>query len=371
MAGLYIHIPFCESKCAYCDFYSIASCDVSHTKFIEAVMLELDMRHKEISQCVNTVYIGGGTPSVLGAEAIASLLDGVSQRLNMREIKEFTFEANPEDVDERLLNLLCERGVNRVSVGVQTFQPEILRMIGRRHNADKAHRVLRLLSDLGINFSADLIFGLPGQSLEKWKNDVDMLLSYRPHHFSAYLLSIEPSTRLGMMLANGLISEAGDEEVEQMYEYITSQRALLGYEHYEVSNYALPGFRSKHNSAYWNSTPYLGLGPGAHSFDGQIRRVNPSSLNQYIKSILSHRQFYVVEEESARDRLNDYIFTSLRTSDGIDIKTLRENFAEFSDEVESTLRRDKRVIAQDGRFFLPERLFMYSDAVIRDALVVE
>lgn len=369
MAGLYIHIPFCRSKCAYCDFFSTPKSNADQAAYVSALLREFDERKFEINEPLKTVYIGGGTPSFLKRQNLELLLNGLAERLVESGIEEFTVEANPEDINNDFLGLSKDYGVNRISIGIQSFNDAVLNAISRSNTRLQAIAALDMLANANWNFSADLIFGLPFQDIALWKNDLETLLHFRPPHFSSYLLSLEKGTRLWAMSQVGKFQEADDETVSEMYKILLDKSAFYGYTHYEISNYAMPGFKSKHNSAYWDSTPYLGLGAAAYSFDGQRRRYNPSNLNEYLSEITSGRSAFQVEEESAIDRLNDYIFTSLRTAEGIDVNVIEHVFPEYAAKLIHTFENSKILTAREGRYAIPERKWLVSDAIIRDLLV--
>ncbi|MCI9607535.1 MAG: radical SAM family heme chaperone HemW [Muribaculaceae bacterium] len=313
MAGLYIHVPFCHSKCAYCDFYSRPLSVRDAMSYIDAVGNELESRRGELCEEVKTVYIGGGTPSCLPAEAFEKLLTLLPES----GVEEFTVEANPEDITADFLNMLRGSAVNRISMGVQSLNDSELRAVGRRHTAADAIRAARLIADAGFNMSLDLIYGLPGQTLQSWEESLKGVIGVRPQHLSCYLLSYEPGTRLYAMRLAGKVTEATEEVAEEMYRHLTATAAAAGYNHYEISNFALPGFEARHNSAYWNMTPYLGLGPGAHSFDGHTRRFNPPDMAGYLKA--GGVGITKVDSENDSERFNDFVITALRTSSGLDL----------------------------------------------------
>lgn len=369
MAGLYIHIPFCGSKCIYCDFYSLAGKDRDKDRYVNSVIREFDLRSFEVAEPFSTIYIGGGTPSILGEKLLARLIDFLTDRVDMSAITEFTVEANPEDVTGEFISGLKSSGVNRISIGVQSFNSGVLKYINRRHTSDKALQTLRLLSESGIDYNADLIYGLPHQSLEIWKEDLDCLLSFCPPHFSAYLLSVAEGTALARRIERGDVDEADEDTVGNMYEYLIKEAALRGYDHYEISNFSFPGKNAVHNCAYWKGIPYLGLGASAHSFDGEIRRVNPSSVSAYIDSINKGQTAFEIEEETEIDRLNDYIFTSLRTATGCDMNVIKNNYPVYYGRICQSMRNDKRLDARGDSFVIPEHRYLVSDAIIRDLLV--
>lgn len=379
MSGVYVHIPFCHSKCAYCDFFSTPS-RKSVEDYVDAVIKEARLRIKELmpasqnGDSIETIYIGGGTPSILPLPLLRRLIEGLFDSLRpllAESIKEFTIEANPEDLSDDLINDCIALGVNRISMGVQTFDDDALLALGRRHDGDCALKALHAISASGLNYSADLIFGLPGQTIDDWSRQLERLLSFRPPHFSAYLLSYEPGTRLYAQLMAGKVEEASDELAEAMYDRLISAARANGYEHYEISNYSMPGFKAKHNSSYWDGTPYLGLGVSAHSFDGLKRRFNPNSIKDYIASINRGDKYYIIEDESEANRFNDALITALRTSNGLDLEKMRSSFsAGIVKSFEKNLARYGRdIVSDDNRLYIPEKLWLKSDAILRDLIV--
>lgn len=388
MSGLYVHIPFCHSKCAYCDFYSTPS-QTHMEEYVDALIAEAALRSNEIaptdfaalrsgeiapSGLIETIYFGGGTPSILPSEMLKRLVDGLNDRLGSllsSKIKEFTIEVNPEDLSEGLINIYKSLGINRISMGVQTFDDAMLSALGRRHSGDDARRVLRLLSESGLNYSADLIFGLPGQMLDDWNRQLEELLSFRPPHFSAYLLSYEPGTRLYARLLAGKLEEASEELANAMYKCLIEKALRHGYDHYEISNYALPGYRAEHNSSYWDGTPYLGLGVSAHSFDGLKRRYNPNNIKDYISSVKNGNEFCVVEDDSEANRFNDALITALRTSRGFDLNDIQSRFApEILKDFNANLKRyGSELVLENCRLRIPENLWLTSDAILRNLIV--
>ena len=250
MAGLYIHIPVCHSKCSYCDFYSGLR-PAASAGYIDALIAELSLRRSEISEPVTTVYFGGGTPSVLPVAELQRLAGAIAGNVDISRVEEFTIEMNPEDVTADLLSACRDMGINRISMGVQSFDDNMLRAINRRHDARRALAAIELLGNQDWNYSTDLMFGLPGQTLHDWQRDVDRLMDIKPPHMSAYLLSYEPGTRLYAMLQAGKVSEASEQLASDMQRYVTECARANGYLHYEISNYAQPGHQSRHNSSYW------------------------------------------------------------------------------------------------------------------------
>lgn len=363
MSGLYIHIPFCHSKCHYCDFYSGPfACD--RDEYIDTLVSELARRRDEIEMPPRTIYIGGGTPSSLSTACLGRLFSA----LPTDAVREFTIEVNPEDVTDAFVELVSSSAVNRVSMGVQTMDDTILRKIGRRHtSADAVAAVGRLRSGGIDNISLDLIFGLPGQDTDGWERTLDAVLALEPRHLSAYCLMYEPGTRLSAMLSAGKIAETPAEELENMYMILCDKAGAGGFEHYEISNFARPGYASCHNSAYWNLTPYLGLGAGAHSFDGCVRRFNPPDIRRYVVT-----QGAVCETEPLgfKERVNEYLLIRLRTAGGIDIADYERRFgvAETERLLSSASGHIKsgRLMFAGGRLRIPERRWLITDSILVD-----
>ena len=381
MAGLYIHIPYCRSKCYYCDFYSRPANDSDIEAYIEALVNEWHSRRHEVEEPFSTVYIGGGTPSLIDDKLLAQLINGLSKDISFSKLLEFTIEANPEDISERRIKQWQAMGINRVSIGIQTFSQSELDSIGRRHPALAGVEAIKLLSAKGINYNADLIYGLPGQTLQKWEYNLHRLLDYNPPHFSAYLLSYEPGTRLTAMRDKGSVNEALEELACAMYDKLCETASNYGYMHYEISNFSRSGMEARHNSSYWNYTPYIGLGVSAHSFDGSVRRFNPNDLKRYIDSMNKGNTFYVIDDENARNRFNDYLITSLRTRAGFSISFAKCMFgSEIVQEFYTNLNNlhsvfeNKSAMApvinlSDDTLVIPEKLWLKSDAILRELIV--
>lgn len=362
MAGLYIHIPYCHSKCAYCDFYSRPD-DGNIRLVAETIVSEFSLRASEITEPISTIYIGGGTPSILPDDVLASIVTAVRPASQLRE---FTIEANPEDITPARLEHWLSLGIDRVSMGVQSLCDSELKVVGRRHSADMALKAIGLIQQAGFDkTSCDLIYGLPGQTPDSWSYSLSHLLDTGISHLSAYSLSYEPGTRLYAQMISGHLTPADDDTVARMYEILTSAAAERGFRHYEISNFAIPGYEAIHNSAYWNGTPYLGLGPSAHSFDGKIRRVNPPSVKKYIQ----HLPAFEIEYESSIDQANDLIITALRTDTGLNPDTLPEDCRK---QVERSARKwiDRSMLVRRGeRLVIPEKSWLMADAIMRDLII--
>lgn len=324
MAGLYFHIPFCKRLCGYCDFYR--SVKLRHIPDVIRVMhTELEQQRAFLSEGrLRTIYFGGGTPSLLAPSEIQGLIDHARQLFDCSAVEEITIEANPDDVTDAYVEQLRATDVNRISLGVQSLDDEVLRFMGRRHSADQATEAVRRLQRAGYdNISIDLIFGVEPFGEQALQRTIEGFLALGVQHISAYHLTIEPDTRFGRLLSKGELRQVDDERSEREYATVHSALTAAGFDHYEVSNYALPGFRSRHNSAYWTGDEYLGIGPGAHSFARHTRRWSEQSVEQYIEVVE-----YGSEELTERDRLNEYLMVSLRRAEGISLDRIRREWGE-------------------------------------------
>lgn len=323
MAGIYIHIPFCKSRCIYCGFFSTTSLN-KHREYVGALVNELDFRRDFLKgEVIDTIYFGGGTPSVLSASEIERVVTTIYNIYNVRAKAEVTLEGNPDDLSPAFLKDLMQVGINRLSIGVQTFDEQRLRFLHRRHTAEQAIRAVQDAQCAGFaNISVDLMFGFPRQTLAEWQSDVQKALSLRVQHLSAYSLMYEEGTCLGEMLNAGEVEEVDEEISLQMYEYLMDAVSDAGFRHYELSNFALPGMESRHNSSYWHGIPYLGVGAGAHSYDGRNRCFNVESLDEYMKGCPP-----VVEVLTDHERYNEYVFTGLRTAEGLHLDDLEQRFS--------------------------------------------
>jgi oxygen-independent coproporphyrinogen-3 oxidase len=362
MAGLYIHIPFCHSKCYYCDFYSTPN-RAAVTQVVDTIIAEAEARKAEIAEPFKTVYIGGGTPSILPIEDLQRLLH---LPLDLSQVIETTIEVNPEDVTLDRAEQWRNIGVNRISMGIQSFDDDQLKAIGRRHTAQDALAAVDNLRRAGIqNISCDLIYGLPGQSVESWHKSLTQLLELGLPHFSAYCLSYEPGTRLYASRQAGKVQEADDVTITQMYEVLMMEAQRFGYLHYEISNFCKPDCHSRHNSSYWDDTPYLGLGASAHSFDGKVRRFNPSNIQKYIATIPS----FEVEDESLIDRTNDLIITGLRTSQGLDVNRISDLYRAEVLAAAKPYLATGQLMRRADRLIIPEKTWLIADAIMRDLII--
>jgi len=327
MAGIYIHIPFCRKLCYYCDFYHIIS-DEDNTLFISSLKKEADLRADYLTgNTVSTIYLGGGTPSVFTVKEIASVLDHLAKCFTIDVNNEITVELNPDDINPDYLKALRDTGVNRVSIGVQSWRESDLKMMNRRHTAEQASEALINALNSGFeNISADLIYGIPGMKLKDWAENLDKTLSFDIKHLSAYHLTIEEGTVFHKMKEKGSLKEIDENESTAQFNLLIEKTESAGFCHYEISNFGKHGYFSIHNTNYWKQVPYLGLGPSAHSFNGYSRQWNVKDVKKYIKSVDSGKLLFEKEELDIKTRFNEYIMTSLRTMWGIDLEYVENIF---------------------------------------------
>ena len=327
MTGLYIHIPFCPSRCIYCDFYSQTDLSLRDA-YVEAVCQEIVHRLHEPPA---TIYLGGGTPTQLTTPQLTRIFQAIELATGKRpeNSTEVTLEANPDDLTAERIEELRGLPLTRLSLGIQTFNDARLRFLHRRHTASQAIEAVRQCQAASFdNLSIDLIFGFPNQTLQEWKDDLRQATQLGVQHISAYALSYEEGARLTQLLKAGRIEELDEEQSVQMYDMLCQHLHEAGYEHYEISNFAKPGFRSRHNSAYWKEIPYLGIGAGAHSFDGHMRSWNPPSISHYINRVSAGDFRREGEVLTSDQRFNERVMTRLRTREGLPLKPIAEDFGE-------------------------------------------
>jgi putative oxygen-independent coproporphyrinogen III oxidase len=327
MAGIYIHIPFCKKLCHYCDFYHIIA-NEDKTAFLNALKKEVNYRKDYLGkETVSTIYLGGGTPSVLSVSETGSLLSHLESNFNIEKDSEITIEINPDDITPGYLKDLKKLNINRISLGVQSWRDKDLYMLNRRHTASQAEAAINETFNAGFtNVTIDLLYGIPGMNSDDWAANLDKSFSFGINHLSAYHLTIEPGTVFGKMKEKGLLEEVDEEESVMQFNILAEKAAGAGFIHYEISNFGKPGFFSVHNINYWKQVPYLGLGPSAHSFNRYSRQWNLRDLKKYIKYAGSDRQLIEKEELDLKTRFNEYIMTSLRTMWGIDLEYTERTF---------------------------------------------
>ena len=368
MQGLYIHIPFCKSRCIYCGFFSTTMLDLRQ-QYVDALCQEMKMRCQG-GENISTIYLGGGTPSQLTTDQLRQILHRAYIYNKVEKDAEVTIEVNPDDVTERFANDLTQLPVNRISMGVQTFDDKRLRFLHRRHTAEQVTTAVDRLRATGIkNISIDLMYGFPGETIADCEADIAKALSLQVEHISTYCLMIEEDTQLQQMLQQGNITETEEELERQMYETIINRLEDGGYEQYELSNFARPGFQSRHNSSYWDGTPYIGIGAAAHSYDIESRSWNIADIKQYIQGMANSQRIYEEERLDSDTRYNDAITVALRTSRGLDLQALSpkhrtyclENAQRYLDD--GLLER-----TQDNRLRLTRRGLFVSDMIMSNLI---
>ncbi len=377
MAGLYIHIPFCASRCIYCGFYSTTRPDLQN-KYVDALCKELYLRKdylhtttdKDNDDIIRTIYIGGGTPSQLTLQNLERIIKhsfGTTKCMP----EEITIEANPEDITDDYAVGLKSIGANRISMGVQTFDDDRLKFLNRRHNSNQVYRAIESISKARINnISIDLMFGFPQQNIEEWEKDINKAVALDVNHISAYGLMYEEGTRLYNMREQNRIKEIDEELSIKMYDKLINSLTINGYEHYEISNFARIGFRSRHNSSYWHDTPYMGIGAAAHSYNILSRQWNVSDINEYIKNIEMGVVPMTSEQIDEDTHFNDLITTALRTSDGINLSTLNERYREHIIKNSGKYLSDGTAVLKDNIFKLTLNGIHISDMIMSDLMIV-
>lgn len=375
MAGLYIHIPFCRSRCIYCGFYSTTSLALRQ-RYVDAVCREMKLRSewraaKGERLQIETVYLGGGTPSQLTTDQLRQLFIYINKVYPLTS-QEITIEVNPDDVTADYATTLQQLGINRVSMGAQTFDEDRLHFLNRRHTAAQVSEAVSLLRQAGIrNISIDLMYGFPGETLSDWDADITRALALDVEHISCYCLMYEEGTPLYRLLQQGKVAETDEEQERLMYYHLIERLEAAGYEHYEISNFARPGFRSRHNSSYWDLTPYIGLGAAAHSFDGNSRRRwNVSDIGLYIEGIEGGQPCFEQELLDDDTRYNDTLTIALRTRNGLDLNTLSEHNRNYCLSEARHYISDGLLNLQNNHLSLTKPGLFVSDMIISDLMLI-
>ena len=365
MSSIYLHIPFCKKRCTYCNFFSTTLLE-KQEEYVNTLLKEIELRKNYITN-PSTIYLGGGTPSTLPIELLEKIFTSLDKNFNLSNVEEVTIECNPDDLNIDYVKGLKSLPINRLSMGIQTFNEEELKVLGRRHNAKNAIKAVENVYNSGIkNISIDLMYALPGQSLSTWEENLNIALSLPISHISAYHLSYEEDTPLYK-----LRNLAFDEEKSlEFFELLSEKTAEKGFEHYEISNWAKDGKYSKHNSSYWQNKPYLGIGAGAHSYNLNERRWNFSSLNDYINGVLSESEYSENEILTSEDKYNDLIITQLRTKWGLDINLIEGKYLKhFQRESEKFVKENHLKITNENRAILTHSGIFISDYIMRELMI--
>ncbi|MCZ4225002.1 radical SAM family heme chaperone HemW [Pedobacter rhodius] len=339
MSGIYIHIPFCKKACHYCDFHFSTSLKYAD-EMVEAICKEIKMKKDRISGQVGSIYLGGGTPSILSQAALQKIFDAINHTFSVDANAEITIETNPDDLTTQKLKELKQLPVNRFSVGIQSFFNEDLIWMNRAHNAEEAEDCIKRSQDAGFeNLTLDLIYGYPLLTDTKWLSNIHKAIDLQVPHISAYALTVEPRTALAHAIKNKKQSPVNDNQSAAQFVILMDKLIEAGFEHYEISNFAKPGCYAVHNTNYWKGINYIGIGPSAHGFDGQNRYMNPANNALYIEQLESNKLPEIVEELSLNDRFNEYMMTSLRTMWGTDLQKIKTDFGkDFFEETKYNLR---------------------------------
>lgn len=370
MAGIYIHIPFCKQACSYCDFYFLTN-PSKKSEFVEALHTEIHLQKDFFEgEKVETIYLGGGTPSSLSDHTLESILQKVFSTFKVKSDAEITLEVNPDDISEQRLSNWWQMGFNRLSIGVQSFSEDQLKWMNRAHSSDEAKGSLEVVYQSNFqNFSLDLIFGLPKINQESIQETLQQFLQFSPPHFSCYALAVEDNTKLSYLVSKKRICPVKDAQVSVQFLAIHQELVKHNYIHYEVSNYSKKGFHSRHNNAYWKGKPYLGLGPGAHGFKSGVRYVNIPNLRKYIESLSDHKLYQEQEKLSVQHQFNEFIMTRLRTIEGFTFKEIELQFGnQFLVHLKKNLPRHYQNNEQALRLSIEDWLF--ADSIASDLFYI-
>ncbi|MBO3099154.1 radical SAM family heme chaperone HemW [Gelidibacter pelagius] len=372
--GIYIHIPFCKQACHYCDFHFSTSLK-KKDELVNALAKELVLRKDEFkNQNVDTIYFGGGTPSLLSIEELQFLIDEVYKIYDVSESPEITIEVNPDDLTHQKLNDYSDSPINRLSIGIQSFFEEDLKLMNRAHNSEEAKRCLEEATKHFDNISIDLIYGIPGMSNERWIQNLETALAFNIPHISSYALTVEPKTALASFIKKGIIKNVDDDLAQEQFHIMIEKLEAAGFIHYELSNFGKPEYFSRNNSAYWQGKPYLGIGPSAHSFDGKNRSWNVRNNSKYINSLEKNILPIETETLSATDKYNEYVMTGLRTIWGVSLEKVEQ---EFGEKYKTYLleQSQKHIIEQllyldDGKLLVTKKGKFLSDGIASDLFML-
>lgn len=374
MSGIYIHIPFCKQACHYCDFHFSTSLK-KKDELVNALAKELVLRNDEFkNRIVETIYFGGGTPSLLSIEELQFLIDEVYKNYEVSESPEITIEANPDDLTHQQLNDYTASPINRLSIGIQSFFEEDLKLMNRAHNSEEAKKCLEEATKHFDNISIDLIYGIPGMSNERWIQNIETALTFNIPHISSYALTVEPKTALASFIKKGIIKNVDDDLAQEQFHIMIEKLEKAGFIHYELSNFGKPGYFSRNNSAYWQGKPYLGIGPSAHSFDGKNRSWNVRNNSKYINSLEKNILPIETETLSTTDKYNEYVMTGLRTIWGVSLEKVEQ---EFGEKYKTYLleQSQKHIIEQllyldDGKLLVTKKGKFLSDGIASDLFML-
>ncbi|WP_109434227.1 radical SAM family heme chaperone HemW [Aquimarina sp. AU119] len=375
MSGIYIHIPFCKQACHYCDFHFSTSMK-KKDEMITALCDEIRLRKSEIdpNENIETIYFGGGTPTVLSIEELTRIIEVIYKNYSVIQNPEITVEANPDDLTEEKIKLLSSSDVNRLSIGIQSFFQEDLQLMNRAHNANEAKECLAMASRYFENISIDLIYGIPNMSIDQWKQNIQVAMDFKVPHISCYALTVEPRTALKKLIQNGKIEPVSDDLAQEHFEILVDTLENRGFVHYELSNFGKPGYFSKNNTAYWKGKNYLGIGPSAHSFNGKQRSWNINNNIKYIKALQQQQIPREVEDLSKTDTYNEYIMTGLRTIWGVSLQKIEHEFGKKHKEYlmkQAQKHIDKHLLfIDDDTLLITKKGKFLSDGIASDLFLL-
>lgn len=374
MSGIYIHIPFCKQACHYCDFHFSTSMGKKKA-MVSALQQELALRKPEFNdEVVETIYFGGGTPSVLAMDELQSLIDTVYDNYEVSDTAEITLEANPDDLCPEKLKDLAESPINRLSIGIQSFYEADLQLMNRAHNATEAEDCIRQAKAYFDNISIDLIYGIPGMSNARWRQNIEKALSYDIPHISSYALTVEPNTALDHFIKKGMVKNVDDEVAQEHFHILLETLEAAGFESYEISNYGKPGYFSRNNTAYWQQKKYIGIGPSAHSFDGARRGWNINNNPKYLKAIANGELPMETEILTTTDKYNEYIMTGLRTIWGVSLSKIASEYGEMYREYllkQAKKHLEEQLLYVDGDLLLTTKKGRFlADGIAADLFMV-
>ncbi|WP_036382219.1 radical SAM family heme chaperone HemW [Muricauda sp. MAR_2010_75] len=381
MSGVYIHVPFCKQACHYCDFHFSTQLGKKEA-MVDALIKEIELRKEELpNELVETIYFGGGTPSILEIEEIERLIQTVYDHYNVIDQPEITLEANPDDlVSSRaqsrvLLSEYKKTGINRLSIGIQSFFEEDLRLMNRAHNAHEAENCIREAAKYFDNISIDLIYGIPGLDHERWKSNIQKALDFNLPHISSYALTVEPKTALKKFIERGVVPNVDDEQAQEQFNMLMDMLEASGFINYEISNFGKPGFFSQNNTSYWLGKTYLGIGPSAHSFDGSNRSWNIRNNIKYIKSIEADELPNETETLTQTDRYNEYVMTGLRTIWGVSLERIAAEFgakyAKYLNQQSHKFLEQGLLFLEDGKLLTTKKGKFLADGIASDLFFLE
>ena len=375
MAGIYLHIPYCKQKCTYCNFH-FSTNTKNVNEMINAMLIEIENKKDYLlGEEVETIYFGGGTPSFIQTSHINSLIKKIFSLFQVKGDAEITLELNPDDISENKLRELKATGINRLSIGVQSFHDEDLKFMNRSHNGNMARKSIAIAKKLGFkNITIDLIYGLPNLSNKKWGENLNIVKQLKINHFSAYALTVEPKTKLDYLIKNKKLDPISDEKIEEHFKILQESSERIGFVQYEISNFCKEKVISKHNSSYWKKKKYIGIGPSAHSFNGNSRQWNIKSNSKYILKLKRQQEYYEIEKLSENEKYNEYVLTTLRTMWGINQKYLTKNYnKEINLKFTALIKKwveSGDVIKENENFKLSKKGMLMADGIASDLFVI-